>query len=425
VARDSEELQASRGDSAGSKKVIFVLPIAGGTGSTPNASWITTAGLASAAEERWGAAGVVTPGGVLTPEEVYEKASRLSQPGSASTRRFRGVPEVIKTAAKDLRLVIQARRFSKSVLHSVPADTHLDFVWQRHVPFHRAGLKLARRSNCPLVLSVHALAVQEAEQWGIRRPGWGWLIEWLGEKNIFIEADLVACVSDEVAELVRRQGVSDDQVIVTPNGVDLRRFRPSEPDVSLKRRLHVAGSSFILGWVGSFRSFHGLDRLFDAMEDLQNRAPTLTLLMVGAGPGLERARHDVKRRGLRNVVFAGSFPHDRMPEVLNVMNAAVVMGSPDLPFHYSPVKVREYIAVGLPVVAARLGELERILSDGEDAILVDPSDTDELVRAILRLADDPELRARLGQTARRRVFDRGSWDAVLTALANRLANDDS
>jgi glycosyltransferase involved in cell wall biosynthesis len=425
MARDLEELSATPDDSGLTDGPVFVLPIPAGSRATPHASWITTAGLASAAEDKFGIASVVTSDGVLPPSEVFRRASRLSTPDTRMARRFTAVPEVIKTAVKDLRLAMRARRFRKTVLESVGPAKRLEFVWQRHVPFHRGGLELARRNGCPIVLSVHALAVQEAEQWGIRRPGWGWLVERFGERNILLEADLVACVSEEVAALVSRQGVSDDRIIVTPNGVDLHRFRPTEPDESLRQRLGVAQSAITLGWVGSFRSFHGLDRLFDAMEGLQSRAPSLTLLMVGAGPGLKRARDEVEHRGLKNVVFAGSFPYDRMPEVLSVMDVAVVMGSPDMPFHYSPVKVREYLATGLPVIAARLGELERMLSDGEDAILVDPSDTDELVGAILRLADDRDLRARLGQAARKSVSERGSWDAVLRALRDRLADDDS
>jgi glycosyltransferase involved in cell wall biosynthesis len=420
-----EELPASERGQTLRKGVVFVLPIGHGSPSTPNASWITTAGLASAAKKKWGGTSVVTPSGVLTPEEVFERASRQFAPNSQVKRRFKNVPEVLRTAVKDLRLVIQAARFSRHVVGSVALDAQIDFVWQRHVPFHRAGLRLARESGRPLVLSVHALAVQEAEQWGIRRPGWGWLVERFGEKNILLEADLIACVTDEVAESVRQLDVPDDRITVTPNGVDLDRFRPREPDESLKEELGIAGSPFTLGWVGSFRSFHGLDRLFDAMAGLQSRDRKTTLLLVGAGPGLEQARYLVEQRGLKNVVFAGSFSHDRMPGVLNVMDAAVVLGSPEISFHYSPVKVREYMAVGLPVIAARLGELERLLSDGEDAILVDPSDSDELIDAILRLVDDRELRIRLGEGARQRVSVMGSWDVVLASLVDRLAERDS
>lgn len=404
---------------------VFVLPIRAGPNPTPNASWITTAGLASAAEQRWGSSQVATPEGILSPKEVLQRASQIVRPTSPARRRLKMVPEVAKTAAKDVLLLIRAWRFRRAISQSSLIDGGFEFVWQRHVPFHNAGAALARSAGCPLVLSVHALMVQEARQWGMGRPGWGRLMEWFGERRLLRRADLVACVSDEVAVLVRRQGVPEDRVIVTPNGVDLDRFQPREPDFSTQRTLGLDESQFVLGWVGSFRTFHGLERLFDAMEDLQGRGRQVTLLLVGAGPGLQRAEEEVKRRNLRNVSFAGSFPYNQMPSVLSVMQAAVVMGSADKPFHYSPVKVREYMAAGLPVIATRLGELERILTDGKDALLVDPASTAELTRAIERLMDDPELRTRLGGRARQRISQDGSWAAVLSSLVGRVSARDS
>lgn len=399
---------------------LFVLPIPAGSRPTPNASWITTGGLASAARQRWGEAWVVTPNGIFSPEEVLERASKLAKSSGPIQRRFRWVPQIVRTAAKDVRLLIRAMRFRKAVSRSSSIGDCFDFVWQRHVPFHRAGLALGKSVNCPVILSVHALMVQEARQWGVRRPGWGSLMERFGEKRLIQEADLVACVSNEVAELVRSKGVSEDRIIVTPNGVDLQRFRPTKPDLSTQRKLGLDGDRFVLGWVGSFRAFHGLERLLDAMEDLQNRGRSITLLLIGTGPGLQTVKAYVDQRDIRNISFAGGFPHDRMPQVLSVLHAAVVMGPPGTQFHYSPVKIREYMAMGLPVIAGRLGELDRILTDGNDAILVDPSSTAELTRAIETLMDDPELRTRLGVQARQRIARIGSWEDVLKNLIDRI-----
>lgn len=420
MARDLGERQTTNAQQAPTGGAVFILPIAAGSGPTPNASWITTAGWASAAQQRWGKSWVFTPDGMMSPDEILERASQLVTATNFLRRRLTWLPQVVKTAAKDIRLLIAARRFRRAVTRSSLIEGGFAFVWQRHVPFHRAGVALADTVGCPVVLSVHALMVQEAHQWGIRRPGWGRIMERLGERRILRQADLVACVSDEIAELVGSLGVPDDRIFVTPNGVDLERFHPVEPDRSIQQRLRLDSGRFVLGWVGSFRAFHGLEQLFDAMEDLQDRGRQITLLLIGVGPGLQTAIQDVELRGLSNVSFAGSFPHQEMPGVLSVMQAAVVLGSPDKPFHYSPVKVREYMAMGLPVIAARLGELERTLTDEEDAILVEPASTEELTRAIERLMDDPGLRDRLGARARQRVASHGSWDAVLMNLVDRL-----
>lgn len=384
------------------------------------ASWITTAGWAGAAQRRWGQARIVTPDGIFTPDEALAQASRSVSATDSTRSRWSWAPRTLLTAAKDLRDLTRAIRFTRSVARTVGNSNEFAFVWQRHVPFHRAGFELAKSAGCPLVLSVHGLDFQEARQWGISRPGWGWLIETLGERRLLRQADLVTCVSEELATVVRGQGVSPERILVTPNGVDVERFSPRTPDSSRRRELGLREEAFVLGWVGSFRVFHGLDQLFDAMERLQHRQVEVDLLLVGLGPGVHRARDDVQRRGLRNVVFAGSFPHDQMPEVMSLMDAAVVLGSADEKFHYSPVKVREYMAMGLPVVAARLGELERLLEDEGDAILVEPSRAEDLTEAIVRLVREPALRERLGERARRHVAESGSWDAVLADMTERL-----
>jgi glycosyltransferase involved in cell wall biosynthesis len=377
--------------------------------------------LAAAAERRWGTSLIITPNGMFSPDEVLELASASAESSGSTRRPWKLVPEMAKTAAKDVRLVIRARRFRRALLQAPLSN--VAFVWQRHVPFHSSGQALARMAGCPFVLSVHALMVREARQWGIKRPGWGLLMESLGEKRILHKADLVACVSEELAEQVREQGIPQERILVTPNGVDLQLFHPRDADGQMARQLGLAGK-FVLGWVGSFRSFHGLDHVFDALEELQSRGRDLTLLLIGLGPRLQSTKDDVERRGLKNVVFGGSFPHDQMPRVMSTMHTAVVVGSPDGTFHYSPVKVREYMAMGLPVIAARLGELDRILENDNDAILVDPTNPSELADAIERLMDDADLRARLGERARQRVTDHGSWESVLNSIISALGIDD-
>ena len=92
------------------------------------------------------------------------------------------------------------------------------------------------------------------------------------------------------------------------------------------------------------------------------------------------------------------------------MDVALVLAAADAPFHYSPLKLAEYLAAGLAVVAPRAGDLPKQLHDGVDALLVRPGDSDELAAALLRLQRDPEERGRLGNAARSAAAERWSWD---------------
>ena len=90
----------------------------------------------------------------------------------------------------------------------------------------RAGAPLALRHRCPLVSYVHAPQVWEAAQWGVRRPGWGRLVERYGERPQLVASDVVAVVSDEVAAQVARLGVDERRILVSPMAVDARAIRP-------------------------------------------------------------------------------------------------------------------------------------------------------------------------------------------------------
>ncbi len=378
------------------------------------AALVSTAGWAAAAERVLGRSWVVTPLGVLTPAEARRRGSDpvLRSPAGPSIRR--GLPTVAKTAAKDLLNWRLSRRFD--IDPDGPwAGAHVTLVWQRHDLFHAAGLDLARRLKTPSVLFVPAAKVWEAEQWGTTRPGWGRWLERRAERPSLLGADLVACGSEAVVEQVLRIGVPEARVLVTPTGVDLDLFAEPPDAAVLRRRLGLEGR-FVVGWVGSFRRFHALEQAVEAAA----RVPGATLLLVGDGP--ERARIERLARSLDvAATFTGTVPHHELPAYLAAMDAAVILAKRRVQFHYSPLKLAEYLAAGLPVVVPATGQPSERLTDGVDAILVPPHDVAALGAALRRLHDDPEERARLGKAARAAAEAEWSWDDQVRRVIEALA----
>ena len=184
-----------------------MVPLSGARASGPIAVWLLAAGWAEAAVRRLGSATIVTPQGVFTADEVRRRASRPSLASNPARNRRSRVGAVLRTAAKDVRNWLRARRWRNTVadLPGLPAD--VTFVWQHHQLFHAAGSRLARHYGRPLVLHVDAPVVWEARRWGVIRPGWGGWLERLGELAQMRRADLVTCPSEEVAEQVRLTGM--------------------------------------------------------------------------------------------------------------------------------------------------------------------------------------------------------------------------
>lgn len=376
----------------------------------PVAALLSTAGWASAAGRVLGRAWVVTPAGVVDPTEARRAGSDPGLRSSEGATLRRRVPAPLKTLAKDLRSWRRASRFQ--VDEAGPwAGTHIDFVWQRHELFQTAGLRLAERLGVPSVLFVPATTVWEAERWGSTRPGWGrWAERW-GEAPALRAADVVACGTEAVAEQVQRLGVDVERITLTPSGVDLDLFDPAVDGGAVRAR-HGIGDEFVVGWVGSFRRFHALEQAVEAAADV----PGMRLLLVGDGPERPRIEALARARGVATT-STGTVPQEDLPAHLAAMDAAVVLAGSEDAFHYSPLKLAEYLAAGLPVVAPAVGQLVERLSDGIDALLVPPHDTQALARSLRLLRDDPTLRRRIGQAARAAAVDRWSWDRQVTGVA--------
>ncbi len=395
---------------------VFVLPTTTAGQFGPVAAYLSTAGWAAAAQRLLGASWIVCPTGTITPAEARRRGTdpALRSPGSARGPVHRAVPLVAKTLLKDVRSHRQARAFRVDP-EGPWRDHDLDFVWQRHDLFHTAGLDLARRLGRPSVLFVPATTVWEAERWGTHRPVWGPLLERVGERPALGRADLVACGSPEVAEQVVRLGVAPERTIVTPTGVDLDLFTDAEADRAAERERLGLTDRFVVGWVGSFRPFHAIERAIDAVEGL----PDASLLLVGDGPERPAIEALARSRGV-HAVFTGTVGHDRLPAHLAAMDVGLVLAATGGAFHYSPLKLAEYLAAGLAVVAPSVGPVSSRITDGVDALLVPPGDAPALAAAVRRLHDHPALRGRIATTGRAAARAHWSWDEQVRRVLDAL-----
>jgi glycosyltransferase involved in cell wall biosynthesis len=287
-------------------------------------------------------------------------------------------------------------------------------VFQLHGLFWDSGLRLARDLGEPSVLVVDACQVEEARTWGIQRRGWGHFAERWGEAPALRRADLVVCVSDEVAASVARVAGRRDGVIVVPNGVDTDLFTPDGDRVDATD----AHASFVVGWAGSFRTFHGLDVLVDAAARLREQIPGLTLLLVGDGLGRPALEDAVRAANVR-AEFPGTVRYTDVPRYLRAMDVAVAL-APGADFHYSPVKLREYQACAVPVIAADAGEMSRLGADGDTVARVQPGDSGALARAIERIHADRTAARAMADRGRALVVRTGSWGQRLATVETAL-----
>jgi glycosyltransferase involved in cell wall biosynthesis len=220
-------------------------------------------------------------------------------------------------------------------------------------------------------------------------------------------AGAAVCVSEPVAEWVRAVAPTTATRVV-PNGVDPARFgvRPGPVPARHTRPFTVA-------FVGTLKPWHGVDVLVRAIAMVDDAH----LIVVGDGPQrepLERLAAEL-RVGHR-ITFRGSLAPEAVPAELAGADAAAAP-YPTAECYFSPLKIVEYLAAGLPVVASRSGQLPQLLTDGEDARLVTPGDAMALSHALAQLRDDDQLRARMGAAARVTALHHTWARVVATSLA--------
>jgi glycosyltransferase involved in cell wall biosynthesis len=149
-----------------------------------------------------------------------------------------------------------------------------------------------------------------------------------------------------------------------------------------------------------------------------SRVEGVALLLVGDGPERAAAEALAARLGVR-AMFTGVVSYDAMPDHLAAMDIGAVVAEPGHSFHYSPLKVAEYLAAGLPIVAPKVPALTERLHDGLDALLVEPGDDDALVGALRTLTDDPARRTAIAAAAHAGAYD-WSWDAQVERVRAAL-----
>jgi glycosyltransferase involved in cell wall biosynthesis len=164
--------------------------------------------------------------------------------------------------------------------------------------------------------------------------------------------------------------------------------------------------------------------LVEAFALLQRAVPNARLLIVGDGPERSRLEEHLRSHRLHEAAcFTGAVGPHEVPRLLASMDVAVAP-YPGLSFFYfSPLKVFEYIAAGLPVVASRVGQVATVIQHEVNGLLCPAGDAGELTAALLRLHREPELRSRLGQAARATVLQNYTWEAVAGRILNLAALD--
>jgi glycosyltransferase involved in cell wall biosynthesis len=295
-----------------------------------------------------------------------------------------------------------------------------DVVYQRHALYRDGIARGCARLGVPHVLFVEADEILEHDL--MKTPITG-LLRWRAGRMFrhnLQAADRVICVSEPLkSHLVARWGVPPEAVVVLPNAVDAQVFRPDDVARSrVRASLGIAGDAPVVLFVGNFYEWHDVETVLAAMATVVRAHPAVRLVLVGDGATRVAMQQRAHALGLAEVAhFTGLVAHAEVPQYMSAADVAVVP-YPRLPQEVwlSPLKLFEYMASGLAIVASAAGQVSDVLRDGANALLVPPGDAAAMATACTHLIDDHGSRTALGAQARSDAVQRHSWDEYIRRL---------
>ena len=298
--------------------------------------------------------------------------------------------------------------FTRGAL-SVIETQATDFIYQRYARFSWAGVVASLQTKRPLFLEYNGSEVWVGRHWDrVNRLD---LLERYECLNLSA-AMRIFVVSEVERNNLERAGVPAEKIVVNPNGVDVKVFRPNVGGDAKRNELGLRSGELLVGFVGTFGPWHGVLVLAEAIKLTPADVP-VRFLLVGTGALHSKMKERLKAEEQSGrVIFYGAVGHEEIPALLD---ACDVLVSPHVPladgaeFFGSPTKLFEYMAMGKPIVASRLGQIAEVLDHEKTALLLDPGDARQLSNAIIRLTQSPQLREKLGAASRQSAIANHTW----------------
>lgn len=320
------------------------------------------------------------------------------------------------------------------------------FIYQRFSLHNFSGPLLAQSLNIPCVLEFNGSEVWTSDHWGTRLALYDEAVA--AEKAALPSADLVVTVSDELADELRQNLVSTERILVYPNCVDPTLFDPARFKITelteLRDRYRIRRDAFVVGFIGTFGQWHGVDFLAECIRDLvayesdwvnRNR---LHFLLIGDGAKMPLVRKILDDEPIgRSVTLTGLVPQIEAPKYLACADLLVsphARNADGTEFFGSPTKLFEYMAMEKPILASALNQIGDViagrgpksLGQGDHVgppcgLTFKPGDSNDFRKQLKRLVEDRNLAAELARSARKEVLAHYTWHRHVDAILERMA----
>ena len=280
------------------------------------------------------------------------------------------------------------------------------------------ALRAARRAKLPLIYEVRAFWEDAAVDLG-RTHANSLRYRAIRQLETYVlqRADGVVTLCNGMRQEIVRRGIADERIAVVPNAVAPAHFgRVPDRDDSLAERLGLSGKT-VLGFIGSFYHYEGLDLLLSALPRIRAGRPDTVLLLVGGGPEEDKLRSKVSQDNLADAVrFVGRVPHGEVRRYYDLIDYFVYPRRRiRLTELVTPLKPLEAMAEGRIVMASDVGGHRELIRDSETGFLFAPDDPARMADRILEVLSKKDDHSRIRDAARDYVATERTWTVCASA----------
>ena len=315
---------------------------------------------------------------------------------------------------KELALMKQLETRLEEVAREVRPD-----IIHAHSPVLNAlpAIKVARKLGIPIVYEIRAFWEDAAVNHGTTNEGSLRYRITRGLETLAVrQVDHVFTICDGLRADIVARGIPAMKVTVIPNAVDIDSFNlANPPDPEMQKKWGLTGNT-VIGFIGSFYAYEGLDLLLNALPAIIEQKPDIRVLLVGGGPQEENLRQQAEKLGLKNmVIFTGRVPHQDVNRYYDLIN---ILAYPRHPMRLTelvtPLKPLEAMAQGQLFVASDVGGHRELVKHNNTGILFKAGDRKALAQAIVELLDNRQHWPELKTNGRRFVEDVRNWRNSVT-----------
>jgi colanic acid biosynthesis glycosyl transferase WcaI len=281
-----------------------------------------------------------------------------------------------------------------------------------------AALAAARMFRIPSWLHIQDFEIDAAFELGMLAGGRLRRAATLAESSILRRFDRVSTISPRMMDRVRGKGVERDRTIEFRNWVDTDEIRPADRRTALRRQLGIPDDKIVALYAGSIAAKQGIERLVEAAAALETTAPEIVFVFCGAGALLDRLVG--LSANLANVRFIDLQPNGRMREVLATADIHLIPQRPQVADLMLPSKLAPILASGRPAVAMAEPGTQLASEVAGAGIVISPADEKALQEAIITLARNADMRARMGERGRHLACTRWRKQLILKEFESRL-----